>query len=382
MTERGTDIEFDFFEDELPTQEAARTRSRPGIPRRRGTRPPARPPAGLTPLLRLAGLIAFAIVIVVLLVFWVDSCRAEGKRDTYRDYMEAMSAVAADSQQVGRDLNTALTTPGIRPAQLQEELAGLAQQQQQDVARARELEPPGRLREQHDEAIEALDFRAGGLRALADAFRAAADRPATQAGAALAVPMRRLAASDVIWADQFVESSRAVMEAEDIRGVEIPTSVFLASEDLATERLMQQTWQRISGAAAPGGRVTGRHGNGLVSVKALPGGEVLRTDAENIVVATADLAFEVTIENSGESQEVGVGVTLNIQQSPEPINREQTVDFINPGERKTVVFRNLGQIVQFAQKTTVRVEVKAVPGEQNLGNNRAQYSVTFALTPP
>ena len=382
MSERGTDIEFDFFEEEPPTRETS-PRTRPGTPKRSGgPRRPVRPPAALTPVLRLVGLIAFAIVIVVLLVFWISSCAGDNKRDAYASYMESMRAIASDSQQVGRELNGALTTPGIRPAQLQETLRGLAQQQEQDVARARELEPPGRLREQHAEAVEALEFRAGGLRALADGFREAASGNAAQAGSKLAPPMRRLAASDVVWSDRFVAASTDVMEQENIRGVEVPTSNVLVNADLTTERALQPIYQRISGTAAQGGRVTGRHGNGIVSTKALPGGEVLRADGENIVVATADLAFEVTIENSGEAQEVGVKVRLNIQQPPNPIRREQTVDFIDPGERKTVVFRNLGQIVQFQQRTNVRVEVARVPGEEFLANNTATYAVTFALTPP
>jgi len=56
-------IDFDFFEDEPPTQEASRTER--VVPRRGPQRPP-RGPTNLTPLLRLIGLIAFAILIVVL----------------------------------------------------------------------------------------------------------------------------------------------------------------------------------------------------------------------------------------------------------------------------------------------------------------------------
>jgi hypothetical protein len=58
--------------------------------------------------------------------------------------------------------------------------------------------------------------------------------------------------------------------------------------------------------------------------------------------------------------------------------KNQTIDLINPKEQKTVIFRNLGQ-VQFATKTTVKVDVAPVPGEANLKNNSAQYSVIFSL---
>ena len=88
------------------------------------------------------------------------------------------------------------------------------------------------------------------------------------------------------------------------------------------------------------------------------------------------------MENSGNSQEVQVKVTLRVEQSPRPIEKTATIDIIDAGERKTVVFRNLGQIVQFAQKTNVVVQVAAVPGEQRTQNNGATYPVIFTLTPP
>jgi hypothetical protein len=381
MTDDGTNMEFDFFE-EPETREAQRPRIRrpPGAPR--AARRPPRPPAGLTPMLRLAGLIGFAIVIVVLLALWVDSCRAEGTRDAYRSYMSSMQTIAADSVGVGRDLNNALTTPGISVGDLQETLAGLVEQQEQDVVRARQLEPPGRLREQHQEALEALELRAAGLRQLQEAFRQVASSTPGDPGKVLAPPMRRLLASDVVWADEFLASSMAVMEARDIRGIEVPSSIFLANTDLATERLLAQIWQRLVGSQGGGEPAPGLHGTALVSVKATPAGQVLQRDQENFVVSTPELAFEVTIENSGENQEVGVEIVLTIEQSPRPIKKQGKVQIINPAEQKSVVFKNLAQIVQLVQKTTVKVEAKAVPGETRIDNNTASYSVTFTLTPP
>jgi hypothetical protein len=71
-------------------------------------------------------------------------------------------------------------------------------------------------------------------------------------------------------------------------------------------------------------------------------------------------------------------VTLTIQQSPSPIVQTKTIDLINPGEQKQVVFRNLGQ-VQFATKTQVKVDVAPVPEEKNTDNNSKVYQVIFSL---
>src|SRR5215210_7761971 len=109
MTERDTEIEFDFFE-EPATREA--TRPERAVRRVRGPRRPVGPPAGLTPLLRLIGLISFAILIVLLLVFWVNSCREDRRKDAYRNYIEKVAAIGGDSQRVGTDLNTLLTSRG------------------------------------------------------------------------------------------------------------------------------------------------------------------------------------------------------------------------------------------------------------------------------
>jgi hypothetical protein len=378
MSERGSDIEFDFFE-EPETQEA----TAPARPERRGPRrPPVRPPTGLTPLLRLAGLIAFAIFLIVVLSLWIQSCRSESKRETYADYMDEMRVVARSSEEIGRDLNRLLTTPGIRSAQLQRQLGGLAERQSQGVDQARAIDAPGRLREQHRDAIEALEFRVSGLSRLRAAFgQLSSARNAREAGGNLSAQAQRLLTSDIVWEDLFRQLAVAELRRQDIGGVDVPESEFLTNDDLATQRLMTSVYQRIRGAQT-GGTPSGLHGTGLVATKALPGGKTLNQDGDNTVIATSDLAFEVTIENTGDSQEVQVQVVLRVQQNPRPIVRRATIDLINPGERKTVVFRQLGQIVQFVQKTPVRVESRPVRGETRLGNNVAEYSVIFSLPPP
>ncbi len=95
-------------------------------------------------MLRLLGLIAFAILIVVLLLLWVQSCQEDAKRDSYSDYMTSISDIGTDSERIGRELSDALTTPGIKPAELQKQLAGLVQQQEIGADRARKLDAPGR----------------------------------------------------------------------------------------------------------------------------------------------------------------------------------------------------------------------------------------------
>jgi hypothetical protein len=392
MSEHDTDLDFDFFDDDEPvTRQTVDEEGQPdpeqgpGEKRRGSRRPPSgRSPVGMTPLLRLAGLIAFAILIVVLLVFWISSCQGASKKSSYKHYYEKVGVVAKDSGQVGRELNDALTTQGIKFSELQSKLNGLAQSAQQNVAALRAISPPGPLRLQHQDALESLEFRVSGLRGLADGFARASRSPknvTTNALRLLQPPAQRLVASDVVWADLFqapAQGNGGVLQRQGITGVAVPGSIFVVSSDYASSRYWEAILQRLQGAATSGSTSGGLHGTGIVKTVALPANQELSQTTENTVTATTDLGFAVTVEDTGDSQEVQIKVTLTIQQSPSPIVQTKTIDLINPGEQKTVVFRNLGQ-VQFATKTTVKVDVAPVPQEKNTSNNSAAYPVIFSL---
>ncbi|HZG36631.1 MAG TPA: CARDB domain-containing protein [Gaiellaceae bacterium] len=391
MSERDPDLEFDFF-DEPETQEApSRERTlRPLRGRGRGRgdgngggpRRPVRPASGLTPLLRLVGLIAFAILIVVLLVLWGQSCQQDRRQDAYRDYVTQAGAVGQESQRIGRRLSDVLTTPEITPAELQTQLNGLANQQRLATNRARNLDPPGPLRRAHESLLESLEFREAGLAGLAAGFRrTAGTQDANAAGTLLAGQAQRLVASDVIWDDLFKDPTVAELRAQDVTGVEVPDSNFVQTPDLGSQRSMIPIWQRVTGTPATGEggeQTTGPHGTGIEAVRAQPSGRQLSATAENTVVASTDLAFDVDVKNSGSHQEVKIEVTLRIQQAPNPIEKKQTIDLINPGETKTVTFREFPSI-DFGEPRTLRVDVAPVPQEANTANNSAEYKVTFSV---
>jgi hypothetical protein len=388
MSDREPDIEFDFFE-EPETQEVSgrtdRTLRRPLGRGGRGPRPPrgpVRPRTGFTPILRLLGLIAFAILIVVLLLLWGQSCQEDKKHAAYSDYMTDISAVGRESERIGRELSDTLTTPGIKPADLQKQLLGLVQQQEIGATRAKGFDPPGPLHAAHQSAIESLEFRVAGLSGLADAFRRTqGSKDAAAAGALLAAQAERLVASDVIWDDLFKDRAVIVLKQENVTGVIVPDSNFVQTPDLASTRSMVPIWERINGSVASGsGTTTGVHGTNIESVKVVPGGQVLSASTENTVEASTDLAFAVAVLNSGDSQEVKIDVTLTIQQSPSPIVKKQTIEIINPDETKTVVFRDFPS-VDFGERRIMRIDVDPVPGEKTTSNNSAEYPVIFSLAP-
>jgi hypothetical protein len=382
MTERDSDIEFDFF-DEPETEEATERVRTPRRPPPGGPRRPVRTPQGLIPMLRLAGLIAFLILAAVLLVVGIRSCASSSKHDKYSAYIQDVGSVARRSDQIGTLLNQSLSATGIKETDLESKISGLAVQQQQVVAQATQLNPPGPLRVEQAHLIEVLKLRASGLSRLADAFRQTATaKDANTSGRLLADQARLLAASDVNWDFYFREPTRLELAHQNITDIGVvPDSNIFSNPDLASTQAMADVWRRVHGAAT-GGTPGGKHGSALVSVTALPDGKRLTAGAPataNQITASTDLAFQVAVLNSGNFQETNVGVTLTIQKSPKSIVKRMKIDVINTGQTKTVTFTNINLTGLFGLPTTVKVDVEPVPGETTRTNNTAEYNVIFSV---
>jgi hypothetical protein len=373
------DIDFDFFEDEPATTEA-QSGSRVRLPGRggRGTgmRRPAGPPRGLTPLLRLLGAIVVLVALFVVFGLAIQSCASTSKHDSYAAYVSDVAKIAHGSQDDGVAVANALTTPGAKPSALAQTLSGIADQERQNVAQAKRLNPPGPLRPENQQLIEALQLRISGVDGLAKALGQVSGTKSSTDASALVAQGDRLLASDVVWADLFKAPAASEMQSQGVKGVAPPDSVFVQNRQLVTGATMTGVLQRLQGAST-GGKPTGRHGTGLISVKVMPGGQLLSPSSENTVTATTDLSFVVTIEDTGDSQEVGIEITLTIQQSP-PIVKTLKIPVINPAQQKSVTFTNLGQ-VKFAQKEQLLVDVKPVLGETFTSNNKGTYPVIFSL---
>lgn len=381
MSTRDDDIlDFDFFDEEDPPSWEEPTRRGSGPPRDRAPRrggPRFRAPGSFTPLLRLIALIALAILIVVLLVVWVEGCTADAKRDRYSTYLSEIGAVGNASARLGQNVSNLLTTPGLNQEDLDAKLGGYVQTAENHVQKADGLDPPGPMVSPNEGAVEALQYRVNGLKGLRTTFKQTTDdTDASVAGDSLVVQTRRLLASDVIWTDSFQARADVVLKDEGVEGLDLPSSEFITSDDLTSSSSLAAIWQRIQGAST-GGTPTGVHGNQIAYVKALPSGALLSATTETTIKVNTDLAFEVGITDSGESQEVRVKVTLTIPAQPDPIVKSATIPIIDPGETKAVVLK-LGTLPPFEQ-VSVKVDVDPVPGETFTANNTAEYPVIFTL---
>ena len=145
MSTRDDDIlDFDFFdEEEAPTWEEPEGYEPQPRRGRRGRGSGFRPPGNLTPLLRLVGLIALAILVIVLLAVWVEGCTAEAKLDPNRTYLADIGAIGNASARLGQQVATTLTTPGINQEDLDAKLGGYAQTAENQMQQAEDLNAPG-----------------------------------------------------------------------------------------------------------------------------------------------------------------------------------------------------------------------------------------------
>ena len=380
-------IEFDFF-DEPETAEATQRRRLPRLDRSGGRgdggdrppRPPMRAPTGLVPLARLVGLIAIAIVVVVALVFWIGSCQGKSKQGDYKSYAQKVRAIATSDKQVGKDFADKLVS-SRKLSELVASLQSFAQQEQQAYTQAQQIRPPGPLRAAHLNLIDAIELRAKGLTALGDALaRAGAAKNQTGTATQLTSQAMLLTASDVVWEQLYRVPATQRMQEEGVTGVVIPSSQFVENPDLVGARSFLLVMQRLGGAST-GGTPSGKHGDGLISVKVNPQGDTLSTTSATTIKVSTDLSFVVTVEDSGDFQEVNVPVTLTIDVGGTPIKRQEKIPLIQPTEQKTVTFSGFQLSASaFGNKATIKVEVAPVAGEINTSNNSATYTAFFTLS--
>jgi hypothetical protein len=379
---RDDELEFDFF-DEPATRESQQPPPRARLPRRggrgNGMRRPSGPPRSLTPILRLLVVIGVLVALFVVFGLLIQSCASTSKHDSYAGYMDDVDKIARGSQEDGAAVANALTS-GSKAASITSTLRGIADQERQNVKQAQSLDPPGPLRPENEQLIEALRLRISGVDNLASAIEQLAPKKTTGEAAILEAQSDRLLASDVVWSDLFQGPAKTVMANEGVKGVVAPDSTFVANRQLFAETSLNLMLSRLRGAST-GGQVSGLHGTNIEGTKATPGNQTLSTGAENTITATPNLAFVVTVQDSGDAQEVNIAVTMTLKKDGggKAIVQTKKIAVINPGQKKTVTFSGINTSGYFAVKSHLDIDVKPVPGETRTDNNRASYPVIFSL---
>jgi hypothetical protein len=385
-THDDENIEFDFF-DEPETVEATQRRRLPRLERpggrgggERPPRPPMRAPTGLVPLARLVGLIAIAIVIVVALVFWVGSCQGKSKQGEYTAYADKVQAIATADRALGKEFEGAFTS-STKQSDFENKLQQFAQQEQLAYTQAQQIRPPGPLRAIHQNLIDAIELRYKGLTGLGDTM-AGSTKNQSDTVAKLANAGQLLTASDVVWDQLYRIPATQQLNDQGVKGVVIPASHFLSNSDFVSARSFTVLLGTTFGGASTGGTPSGKHGDALISVRALPQAVDLSTSTPTTIKVTNTLAFIVTVENSGNFQEPNVLVNLTVNAGGKPIKKQEKIPLILPAQRQTVNFNGVSNdlpTTAYGNPATIKVEVAPVAGEIFTTNNSATYTVLFTL---
>jgi hypothetical protein len=319
------------------------------------------------------------LIVVILLFVVIKSCRDSAREDSFRTYVRDVGALVQESEQQSNQLFQLLSRPGRRsPLELQTQVNSYQSDAAQLVDRARDTDHPGELDTAQRYFVESLEFRRDGIGRIARELPTAlGDQGREEATGRIAVTMRSFLASDVVYNDRFLPNLIGPLDEEGLReDVTIPQSSFLPDLQWLRPTVVNERVEAIRGGGGGGPAAPGLHGTALVGVTAKPGGKALNTAGATDIQVSPRLSFDVAFSNGGEHEERDVTVRLSISGAGRPLVREQRLASIKPGEQKTVSIP-LAAAPPTGRPVRIAVEIRAVPGEKKLDNNKATYPAIF-----
>jgi CARDB protein len=315
-----------------------------------------------------------AVLVVVLLVVGINSCLDSRKDSAFRDYGADVRALVNAEQDLSGRLFETLSKPGRGDAlDVQTQVNAMRVDAEQLVDRAKGTDHPDDLNTAQGWLVTAFEFRADAIGKIATLLPTALGDKGKQAAIdSIAGQMQALLASDVIYSQRAIP---ALTSAFDKRGIEerFPNERFLPDLGWLDPDTVQSRLEQLGGtqqAATPG-----LHGTSLEGVTVQPAGTVLTDSGINRIPLTDQLAFDVKVQNGGDSEETDVGVSITIGDGQQ-IKVDQTIPRIAAGQSETVSIP-ITEKPTTSGVSTVTIAIAAVPGEENTDNNKATYQVAF-----
>jgi len=317
-----------------------------------------------------------AVVAIIVLVFGINSCLDSRKERAFEDYASDVRSLTQASSQISDRLFTLLSKPSRSDAlDVQTQVNAERAEAEQLVQRAQSTDHPDELNDSNGWLVEAFKFRADAIKRIAAQLPAALgdERDSRAAINSIAGQMQALLASDVIYLQRTLPD---LSSAYDERGIEerFPTDRFLPDLGWLDPQTVETRLSRVGGTSSAA--TPGLHGTGVQGVTVEPAGTVLNESGINRVPVGSNLAFDVKIQNQGESDETNVAVSVSITDG-DRINVDQTIPRIAAGQEQTVSIP-ISKTPSTESVSNVTVEVAPVPGEGTRDNNRVRYQVAFA----
>jgi hypothetical protein len=372
-----------FDEDDEPTRRTPRPR-RPSPARGRPAAAANADPQQLW--VRRAVAAGLGLLILLLLVFAVNSACSTARKNSLKDYNREVLAIVEESDtQVGRGFFELLSQQDA-PDDLASAVSSFKVQAETQLQQAEKVDVPDDMAAAHRSLLIALEMRRDGLEYIAGRIPTAlgdegdaADEAITQ----IAGQMQSFLASDVLIESRVTPLVKQSLDEAEVGGqTVVATKRFLPDLGFLEPATVASTFgTRLSEGGenrdpdAP--PAPGTHGHGLTSVTigevTLQPGQPNRVDASG----SGNLTVNVKFANQGENDEFDVKVVVRVDGAGEPLRVERTVDQTTAGSDATANLDLAKAKLTAGEALTMTVEVRKVPGEQKTDNNKQTYSLLF-----
>jgi hypothetical protein len=323
------------------------------------------------PLLRL--LLVFALVVILVVVIVVSATSGRGGAAAY--HYSPHSNARASCHRISDRLLTDPATHAKNQTRLDQSIATSQQLEEQAAA----LVVPKKLVEQHIHQffVMVMQFRLRGLTDLKPSLMNALELqdvevPSEQISRALSY----LTNSDFLYKEVFLPKVTDLLAAEEVTGVSVPDTKFLADTDLASKSPVQEFLAVLKST----GSLQAVHGVAISKVVASPDDKQIAAGKTHNLSSSDELAFLVSVENQGNmaEKEVPVEVTLLSPDSTQPQTVTVTIPELKPKETLTVTVKGLNPTT-YGEVATLKVVAGPVKDEKFKDNNTLEAKVIFTL---
>ena len=336
-----------------------------------------RPSRRRTRIQRIVILALIIVVIVFVLALLLRSCQHNRKVSSYRDYLAAVSTAIDDSGQLGTQLDELVKNPTTYSRnELVAKLEELTKTQTEIAARAAALKAPTSLTAQQAIFAESMQVRADGF-GFFEQLIAQSLGNETVAPAKVTSLAGYFSGPDAYYMSRFYAQARAIMSDEGVTDVAVPTSTFYLTTRTFDSSRIESMLSGVAGSA----KLTGTHGVALLGVSAQPTDAELKAGGTTKIKATAELAFEVRVQNQGTAAEQNVAVkgTLKLPDG-KVLTVDTTIATIAAGKTQTAVLTGFAIPAEALTKvSTLTIATGPVPGERIKTNNSGSFKILLQL---
>ncbi len=316
-----------------------------------------------------------AVVLLIIIVLIINGCLKSQKQQSLKDYNHAVSEIARESDsQVSKPFFTALSgAAGKSAIDVQVQVNELRETAEKLAVRAKGLSVPGEMSGAQQNLLLTMNFRVEGITKINALLPAALGGQGKTVDPRIAGDMEIFLASDVVYSQRVAPLIQEALSSNGIHQSTQP-SRFLPNLGWLEPATVEA---RLGGKSTTGENASvsaGTHGSALIGTAV--GTTSLQPEPTlNHVPGGGSPTFTVTVEDTGESQETNVKVSVTVTAAGKQLSGSHVINSIQPGTKANVEIPING--VPLGEASKIQVNVEPVPGETNAENNKSTYLALF-----